>query len=85
MFLLNWRHGCIEKVRIAFRGGCLAETEQVAGMPMHRPGGGTGGGGNEWRQTDGWTVTKARTLGWEGGKSSETGLSQPKCETLLRG
>ena len=42
---------------------------QVARVP--RPQEGTGGGvGNGWRQTDGWTVTKARTWSWEGGNQA---------------
>ena len=40
-------------------------------MPISRPERRTGGGGDGWRQTDGWTATKAGTLGWEGANQSK--------------
>ena len=38
-------------------------TAQPARMVMLRPGGGTGGRRDGWRETDGWTVTKVRSDG----------------------
>ena len=41
-----------------------------------RPEGGTGGG-DGWRRTDGWTVTKAGAMGWEGGKQAKQDFLNP--------
>ena len=83
MSLPHWRHGCIEKVRITFRGGChacacsdLEEEEQEEEEEEEEEE--TGGDG----RTDG---RSPRPVELGGGQPSETGLSQPKCETLLRG
>ena len=71
VFVTYSRHSCIRNVRNTLQGGSLPGTEQLARMFMLRPEGGTGGGRDGWRQTDGGTVTKAGAMGWEGGNQAK--------------
>ena len=76
VFVTYWRHSCIRNVRNTLQGGSFPGTEQVARRLMLRPKGGTGAGGDGWRQTDGH---QSQSDGLGGGQRGEKGLSQQKC------